>query len=213
MLTAFPEGDQLYLPKASFSPFHAAVAALYKREVLPVKDRESCDIDWDKLPEPPFKGAAPALNIPSKVFKQPNLAVNLMTAVRLFTVQWKSFFTNKLAHPQLFNKMCARLMPDSLRFKSLNVDFEERILRPQYAEKDWDAVERCIYDILRLHDFKADLNSALMNPTWIPGEHMEAYCKRIETLYKASGSEPFELRLIRVIHNQLPQNGRDKVLE
>ncbi|KAF9147650.1 hypothetical protein DFQ26_002918, partial [Actinomortierella ambigua] len=58
-----------------------------------------------------------------------------------------------------------------------------------------------------------DLNSALMNPTWIPGEHMEAYCKRIETLYKASGSEPFELRLIRVIHNQLPQNGRDKVLE
>ncbi|KAG0230128.1 hypothetical protein BGW42_001153 [Actinomortierella wolfii] len=198
----------------NFSPTGTfSIASLFGVEALPLVDPTTKEVAWDKLPDPPICSSAPKLMVSPEIFEPPHVALELVTAFKTFVKSWKSFYDIMLQNDVLFSTVCHRLMVPALRVSSLDEEFERKMEEPQYKAKGWQRVERCLYDLLHLDDLMATLNADLMNPVVLPGESMDEYCTRISLLYEYTENESFELRLIRVIYDQLTEDGRHRVLE
>ncbi|KAG0231202.1 hypothetical protein BGW41_002230 [Actinomortierella wolfii] len=205
--------DPCLLKKAQFTPLQFSIASLFGVEALPLVDPTTKEIAWDMLPDPPICSSAPKLMVSPEIFEPPHVALELVNVFKTFVKSWKSFYDIMLQNDVLFSTVCHRLMVPALRVSSLDEEFERKMEEPQYKAKGWQRVERCLYDLLHLDDLKATLNADLMDPIILPGESMDEYCTRISRPYEYTENESFELRLIRVIYDQLTEDGRHWVLE
>lgn len=198
---------------------HTLLASLLKVKVLPIKPGTTDGIDYEKVILPTdIISKAPKFKIEINANEQ-DLAITLVDQVYRFFENFKKYYDDALT-AEHFEPLAYRLMTHSLLESSsvgdleLRRTFEEQInFNSKYASKSWIMVQLCLADQLRVTELKADVNSALMTLHKRSAEDVDMFVQRVRRMIRVSGNETFELRLLRVLFSDLPQQGREKVLD
>ncbi|KAG0248305.1 hypothetical protein DFQ27_001025, partial [Actinomortierella ambigua] len=103
-------------------------------------------------------------------------------------------------------------MDASLMECRMQTHYAQRIRLPEYEPKDWEAVKRCVFDLLNLGSMRADIGGILANVSRGPQEEVDLFVERCRTMYRTIEGDSLTTFVCRALNNGLPQRGREQVL-
>ncbi|KAF9150965.1 hypothetical protein DFQ26_001399, partial [Actinomortierella ambigua] len=139
-----------------------------------------------------------------------DMQLKIVDGVRTFFEHFEKHYSNTLA--EVFPFLAYRYMDASLMECRTQTHYAQRIRLPEYEPKNWEAVKRCVFDLLNLGSMRADIGGILANVSRGPQEEVDLFVERCRTMYRTIEGDSLTTFVCRALNNGLPQRGREQVL-
>ncbi|KAF9411780.1 hypothetical protein BGZ76_005301 [Entomortierella beljakovae] len=165
------------------NPKHVALVTFFKLKKIPVKDDGSMEIDYDQV-KMPSSSDAPTLELTIRNHTDnKRVAVQVATAMSRFLDAFKRHYWGILTG-SLFDDLAWKYMGPSLRKVSMDARFEREIRLPEYKNRNWFQVKKCLSTLFKLHSIRSELRAQLYAIKPLPTEDVALYADRIQSLFE-----------------------------
>ncbi|KAG0254587.1 hypothetical protein DFQ27_006760 [Actinomortierella ambigua] len=185
------------------------VAQIFHLKSVPVRDMGTLEIAWERVKLKPITPDYPQCRPYNEGLEGIELFVKIVLQVQGFLKNFEKYYSDLLK--EAFPFMAYRYMSTSLMHPELKRDYAEQIQRPEYAKKDWDAVQRCIDKVLRLTPQRFEIFLALLKISRAEDEDVDAYADRAGAMVCALDGKYPTVGIVYALYSDLSIQGRDLV--
>jgi len=189
---------------------HAALARILNYKKIPVTDLISMDINYNRV-QIKARSDAPVFKLRLKGVPMKDVSKTVVQGVVKFLEKFEKYYTRELTE-DLFDDMAWRYMSLALEPSNISDLYDKTIVMPEYGDKTYYDVRRCISKIFKFDLMKSQILSRLFSIEAEPEEDASKFVDRLEILIKAAGVEDMGYHLVCKIVEALPDVGREKVL-